>query len=214
MSQGSQKPWAKLMVLVMFISALVGLMLFSTTAGVSAGNGTADEILVFNKGTKTNPFTITKSMNGFIMEVPSGAANANWVSGQYAGFAGGTLYYRARIISIPQNQNRMKFGFCVWQDHFSNEECRGQWLTGVPGFEDTWSHKLSDMWVKKPINWSQPRQRHGFIVRNAQNKPVSSKKNWNWSGENPDHWYPMNVHYTVVLVKQGGTFDGWENYGW
>ncbi len=214
MSQGSQKPWAKLMVLVMFVSALVGLMLFSTTAGVSAGNGTADEILVYNRGTNSNPFTITKAMNGFIMEVPSGAANANWVSGQYAGFAGGTLYYRARIISIPQNQNRMKFGFCVWQDHFKNEECRGQWLTGVPGAESTWSHKLSDMWVKKPINWSQPRQRHGFIVRNAQNNPVSSKKNWNWSGENPDHWYPMNVHYTVVLVKQGGTFDGWENYGW
>ncbi len=91
MSQGSQKPWAKLLVLVMFVSALVGLMLFSTTTGVSAGNGTADEILVFNKGTKSSPYTITKSMSGFIMEVPSGPANANWVTGQYAGFAGGTL---------------------------------------------------------------------------------------------------------------------------
>lgn len=214
MSQGSQKPWAKLLVLVMFVSALVGLMLFSTTTGVSAGNGTADEILVFNKGTKSSPFTITKSMSGFIMEVPSGPANANWVTGQYAGFAGGTMYYRARIVSIPQNQNRMKFGFCVWQAKFTREQCSGQWLTGAPGFESTWSHPLSKMWTKKKIDWAQPRQRHGFIVRNSKNNPVSSKKGWNWGGENPDHWYPMQVHYTVVLVKQGGTFDGWQNYGW
>lgn len=216
MSTDTQSPRTRMMIFILLVCAILGTALLSafSVESVQAGNGTADEILVFNRGTKTNPFSITKSLNGFVMEVPSGAANANWVSGQYAGFADGTLYYRARIVSIPKSQNRMKFGFCVWQSKFTREECRGQWLTGAPGAEATWSHKLSDMWVKKPIDWAQPRQRHGFIVRNAKNKPVSSKKGWNWGGENPDNWYPMKVHYTVVLVKKGGTFDGWHNYGW
>ncbi len=205
------------MVFALLVVTMLGAVLLSAFSVDSAlaGNGTADEILVFNRGTKSSPFTITQSMSGFVMDSPpKGAANANWKTGQYAGFAGGTLYYRARIVSIPKNQPKMKFGFCVWQDKFKNEVCRGQVLNGVPGTEVTWSHKLGDMWTKKSIDWGKPRQRYGFIVRNGKNDPVSRKKGWNWHGENPAHWYPMKVHYTVVLVKAGGQFDGWHNYGW
>lgn len=173
-----------------------------------------DEILIFNRGSNSQPFTVTKAMSGFIMDQPpTGAANANWVTGQYAGFADGTVYYRARIIGIPQNQPGMKLGFCFWENKFENEECRGQVIDGIPGKEMTWSHKLNDMWVKSPINWANPRTKHGFIVRNAKNDPVSGKKGWNWNGENPDLWYPMDIHYTAVLVKTGGEPD-WTKYGW
>ncbi len=217
MSTDTQSPRIRMMVYIVLVCAIVGTALLSafTVEPAQAGNGTADEILVFNRGTKSTPFAVTQTLSGFVMDQPpKGAANANWVTGQYAGFAGGTLYYRARIISIPKNQPGMKLGFCFWENKFVNEECRGQVLNGAPGTEMTWSHKLSDMWVKKPINWANPRTKHGFIVRNARNKPVSAKKGWNWNGENPANWYPMNVHYTVVLVKAGGTFDGWQNYGW
>ena len=218
MTQQTQKPWARALVLVLFVSALLGLVFYSATAvrAEAAGNGTADEILIFNRGTKSNPFTVTKAMSGFIMDKPpTGAANANWVTGQYAGFAGGTVYYRARIVSIPKNQPGMKLGFCFWEAGYSHEQCRGQKINGIPGTEATWSHKLSDMWTKGArIDWSKPRTKHGFIVRNARNKPVSMKAGFNWGGENPDHWYPMKIHYTAVLVKAGGTFDGWQNYGW
>lgn len=176
----------------------------------------SDEILVFNRGSLATPFEITKSLSGFVEDKPpTGPANANWVTGQYAGFAGGTLYYRARIISIPVNQPGMKLGFCFWEQGFDHEECRGQVIDGIPGTELTWEHSLDDMWVKAdPINWANPRTKHGFIVRNQHNKPVSAKKGWNWNGEDPDHWYPMKVHYTVVLVKEGGVFSGWDYYGW
>ena len=178
--------------------------------------GLDDEILVFNRGSLSTPFTITKAMSGFIMDQPAiGAANANWVTGEYAGFADGTLYYRARIISIPVDQPGMKLGFCFWEQKYDHEECRGQVIDGIPGTELTWQHELSDMWVKdQPINWANPRTKHGFIVRNDRNKPVSAKKGWNWNGEDPDEWYSMDIHYTVVLVKEGGSFDGWQNYGW
>ncbi len=217
MSQQTQKPWARMMVLVLFVSAILGLALFGATAAraQSAGNGTSDEILVYNRGSNANPFSVTQALGGFVVDKPPpGAANANWVSGQYAGFAGGTLYFRARVIDIPQNQPGMKLGFCFWQG--SRENCKGQRIDGVPGSERTWSFKLSDMWKKnnQPILWSSPRTKDGFSVRNRNNKPVSDKGGFNWSGENPADWYPMNIHYTAVLVKQGGTFDGWENYGW
>jgi len=179
------------------------------------GGDLSDEILVFNRGSLSSPFIIEQKLSGFIEDRQvTGPANANWVTGQYAGFADGTLYYRARIISIPKNQPGMKLGFCFWENKFNNEECRGQIVDGIPGTELTWSHKLNDMWVKSPINWANPRTKYGFLVRNQNNKPVSAKKGWNWYGEDPTHWYPMQIHYTVVLVKDGGTFDGWENYGW
>jgi hypothetical protein len=180
------------------------------------GDELADEILVFNRGSLASPFIVTKQMSGFIEDKPpTGAANANWVTGQYAGFAGGTLYYRARIVSIPANQPGMKLGFCFWEQKYEHEQCRGQVIDGIPGTQMEWQHELSDMWVKaQPVNWANPRTKHGFLVRNENNKLVSDKKGWNWNGENPDHWYPMQIHYTVVLVKAGGTFDGWENHGW
>ena len=174
-----------------------------------------NEILVFNRGTNSTPFTITQNLSGFIEDKPPvGDANANWVSGKFAGFVDGTLYYRARIIAIPQDQRGMKLGFCFWEHGFDHEQCSGQVIDGVPGTELEWSHKLSDMWVKAdPIDWANPRTKHGFLVRNQKNKPVSAKKGWNWNGENPAFWYPMDIHYTVVLVKAGGPPD-WTKYGW
>ena len=218
MSIDKQASRARVMLFILFLSATLGVAWFGALAvdSAQAGNGTADEILVFNRGSKSSPFTVTKAMSGFIMDQPpKGAANANWVTGQYAGFAGGTLYYRARIVNIPRNQPGMKLGFCFWEQKFEHEQCRGQKINGVPGTEATWQHKLTDMWKKtQPVKWSKPRTKDGFIVRNAKNNPVSAKKGWNWFGENPDNWYPMQIHYTVVLVKAGGTFDGWQNYGW
>jgi len=35
----------------------------------------------------------------------------------------------------------------------------------------------------------------------------------NWGGQNPDNWYPLNIHYTVVLVLDGGE-PNWSQYGW
>jgi hypothetical protein len=217
MNQETQKPRARAMALALLIGAILSLALFSafSASSAQAGNGTADEILVYNRGSKTNPFTVTQSLGGFVVDnPPPGAANANWTSGQYAGFAGGTLYFRARIVSIPKNQVGMKLGFCFWQQ--KRENCKGQRINGVPGTEQTWSFKLNDMWKKngQAVNWATARTKDGFSVRNAKNKPVSDKGGFGWSGENPANWYPMNIHYTVVLVKAGGTFDGWQNYGW
>ena len=73
---------------------------------------------------------------------------------------------------------------------------------------------VADMWKKEGrlILWDQPRSRNGFAVRNRQNLPVSDKQGWNWNGEDPDEWYPLDLRFTVVVVEKGAGFSGWSNY--
>ena len=70
------------------------------------------------------------------------------------------------------------------------------------------------MWKKngRALDWAKPRDRNGVAIKNMQGKPVSPYSGWNWNGENPAQWYPMNMRFTVVIVRQGQTFSGWNNY--
>lgn len=160
--------------------------------------------------------TVTASgYSGFVMDKTSQYLEQNWVSP--VDFAGGRVYTRAEIISIPKNQPDMKLGWCFWQrDPNKNllENCKGNNVAGVPGTVETWSYALNDMWKKggKAVDYSQPRLKMGFIIRDGDNDPVSLKTSDNWGGNDPNDWYPMRVKYTVVLVAKGATFSGWQNY--
>ena len=77
MSIDKQASRARVMLFILFLSATLGVAWFGALAvdSAQAGNGTADEILVFNRGSKSSPFTVTKAMSGFIMDQPpKGAA--------------------------------------------------------------------------------------------------------------------------------------------
>ena len=156
---------------------------------------------------------VTKEESGFAIDNPP-LANGDWTSP--INFAGGTLYFRAEIRSQRVPQDHMRLGFCFWQRYnkVDYENCNGERVPGVPGTVVTWSVPVSDMWKKegRPILWSQPRSRNGFSVRNKQNLPVSDKQGWNWNGEMPDDWYPLDLRFTVVVVEKGAGFSGWEKY--
>ncbi len=154
---------------------------------------------------------ITVDEGGFAMDKTSQFLQQNWESP--VNYADGQLYFRARIYSIPQNQPGMKLGFCFWQEG-DRENCKGNDVPGVPGTDETWNFGLHEMWKKggKEIDWSAPRKKMGFSVRDAQNDPVSNKTSSNWGGNNPQDWYPMNLRFQVVLVPKGSTFSGWQNY--
>lgn len=154
--------------------------------------------------------SITTAEGGFAMDKTSKYLTQNWVSP--VNYAGGRAYLRARIYSIPQLQPNMKLGFCFWQG--DRENCRGNEVAGVPGTVEEWDFELHDMWRKggKEVDWSAPRTKMGFSVRDGQNDPVSNKTSTDWGGNDPDHWYPMNLRFQVVLVPANATFSGWENY--
>lgn len=153
---------------------------------------------------------ITEAEGGFAMDKTSQYLTQNWVSP--VNYAGGTLHLRARIFSIPQQQPKMKLGFCFWQK--DRENCKGNDVPGVPGTVATWSFALKDMWKKGgvAVDWSAPRTKMGFSVRDGENDPVSNKTSANWGGNDPKAWYPMNLRFQAVLVPAGESFSGWQNY--
>ena len=173
----------------------------------STPSSTRRELLVFDWNKP-----VTKRDHGFPRDYPPMAsANGNWVSP--VNYAQGRFYYRVQIRSQPVAQ-RMKLQFCFWQDNYTLEECGPMAnVYGSSGTQVTWSALVEDMWVKHdPIDWTRPRQTNGVAIKNSAGLPVSDWNNWNWNGENPDLWYPLDMRFTVVVVAKGATFSGWGNY--
>ncbi|HRW08137.1 MAG TPA: hypothetical protein P5121_23705 [Caldilineaceae bacterium] len=179
----------------------------------AAGDATAaaakQELLVFEVNRK-----VTTKDRGFPRnDPPRAAANGNWKSP--INYAEGTFFYRVEIRKQPQPKT-MRIQFCIWQDRFRLENCGSQKsLVGKPGTVVTWSQPVQGLWKKggKIIDWSRPRQRYGIAIKNSRGKPVSNYNGWNWNGENPNQWYPLDMHVTVVVVPKGASFSGWQNYG-
>ncbi|MBX7254568.1 MAG: hypothetical protein K1X50_21480 [Candidatus Promineofilum sp.] len=173
----------------------------------------ATEMLVFDWNKP-----VTKNYGGFAQYKPLSAfpqlPNGNWLSP--INWANGTIYFRAKVFSIPKNQPSMKLGFCFWQNSPKyGEECsKNTSVPGVPGTERQWSQTLRSFNKigGAAINWALPRWKEGFVVRGPKG-PVSPKSGMNWGGQNPNDWYPLNIHYTAVLVLDGGEPD-WSKYGW
>ncbi len=188
--------------------------------------GTGKELLVFDWNRdvieadrgfpKVEP---TANLNQRIFAMISGS-NGNWVSP--INYAEGTLHVRVDITkSQPVPQSGMRMQFCIWQTspsgvRFALETCTTP-ATTVPGTQGTvvtWSQAISDMWKLngKPLDWDRARQRYGVAIKTASGQPVSNYNGWNWNGQNPKHWYPFDMRFTVVAVPKGGTFSGWSNY--
>ena len=175
----------------------------------TAGSGTnPNELLIYELNR-----AVTRANSGFPRDQPPRAeANGDWTTP--INFAQGTIYYRIHVRSQPQPQD-MRIQFCVWQDDLTLEGCGPiARVSGTPGTVVTWSEPVQEMWRKNgvPLDWTRPRQRYGIAIKNRNGAPVSDIGNWNWSGEDPDAWYPLDMRMTIVVVAQGATFSGWENY--
>ncbi len=204
---------ARALILALAVLMLMGVALAAPTrlrAQTAAPNATEMLIFDWNK-------PVTKTMGGFAQYKPLSATkypNGNWLSP--INWTNGTLYFRARVLSIPQNQPSMKLGFCFWQNspRFGEECTKNYSVPGAAGTERRWNQSFKSMAKINgaAINWALPRWKAGFVVR-GPNGPVSPKAGMNWGGQNPAHWYPLNIHYTAVLVINGSAPD-WTKYGW
>ena len=173
--------------------------------------GKGEELLVYDWN---GP--VTKANRGMPLNRPP-INNFNWVSP--INYAGGTLYYKIDIRSQPIPQD-MILSFCFWQelngDKFGLQTCAQMaTIEGVPGATATGSVKISSMWQKagKPIEWWRPRFRTSAVIKNSDGLLVSNLVDPNWNGENPDEWYPLDMHFKVIVVADGAAFSGWDNYG-
>ena len=156
---------------------------------------------------------VTQAQRGFPWnDPPMASANGNWIAP--INYAEGTIYLRAEIRSQPVAQtNRLQF--CMWQYAFTLETCSSMRTEeGTPGNVVTWSQPIQNMWKLdgNPMDWANPRQRYGVAIKNASGLPVSNFNGWEWNGEDPTLWYPLDMRFTVVVVPKGGTFSGWDNF--
>lgn len=164
--------------------------------------------------------------SGFLEAKPApDFAQGNWVTP--TNYAEGKLYIRAKVNSIPINQPGMRLGLCFWQGESNTpswgEECASaEKIEGRAENEVMWVREMSQLnpigGNKNHIDWTTDRWKYGIIIRNGsgdgEGKPVTKKAGMNWNGEDPAHWYPMDIHFTIVIVKKGQAFSGWQNYGW
>lgn len=176
--------------------------------GGGGGGGGKNEMVIY---TWNGP--VTEANRGFPWHQPP-QENGNWVSP--INYAQGTLYMRAQIRSQPVPQDDMRLQFCFWQEKNGNRFGLESCLTtkNVPGRSGTvecWSSPMDKLWKKgnKSIEWNRARYRVAVPIKNGAGIPVSDFSGWNWNGENPKHWYPLDMKVTVVVVAKGATFSGW-----
>jgi hypothetical protein len=184
---------------------------------VTGAVGDEPELLMFDWNT-----VVQKSHRGFPKDYPPRvSANGDWTG--LINYVDGTLYLRAKIKSGGQPVPKtMRLNFCAWQKDlvtgagFGLEACvpLSQPLVGIAGNELTWSVKISDLVQisDDPLDWTRVRRAYGIAIKNTAGVPVTDFFDPNWSGENPDEWYPLDLRFTVVVVPNGQTFSGWNNY--
>lgn len=167
-----------------------------------------EELLVFDWNEP-----VTKDHHGYPWDKPPmPSANGDWT--QPINFAEGTLYLRVEIFDQPVPQE-MKLQFCFWQYNNTLENCTPlERVSGETGTVVTWSIPVKKMGKKNglPIDWANARDRNGVSIKNLNGDPVSDFSGWDWSGEEPDDWYPLDMRFTVVVAEKGAGFSGWDNY--
>ncbi len=179
----------------------------SDTSNLIIDVGQSTEILVYEWDRE-----MLKKHKGFGFIQPP-QANGNWVDP--VDFTGGRVYMRAQIRSMPVIQN-LRLQICFWQlPNLSVENCSSQKRVFTKaGVVVEWDDKLDELWMKNllPVDWSQPRVKYGALIRNEEGLNVSDFHEWEWNGEDPDEWYPLDMLFQAVVVAEGAEFSGWQNY--
>ncbi|MEM7333084.1 MAG: hypothetical protein AAF490_13425 [Chloroflexota bacterium] len=170
--------------------------------------------------------------NGFVYQSDNGfprdtSPNKNFDWTTPINYAEGTIFVRAEIFSMPVNQPDMYLQLCYWQelngDNFALETCLNtENVPGVAGTVVCWNQKINQMWKKNnvPLDWT--RARHWVAVPIKVEKAINNKtdlypvSDWvdpEWADEEPADWFPLNMRFTAIVVEEGGTFKGWDDYG-
>lgn len=151
---------------------------------------------------------ITVEHHGIPTQTPMD--NGDWTAP--VNYAEGTIHMRIEIRRQPVAQ-AMRLQICFWQE--GRESCtRAYPIGGTPGAVVTWSQPVQKLWALNdvPIDWSVPRSGSGIVIKNSQGEMVSDYGEWDWSGEDPNQWFPLDLRFTAVVVERGGVFSGWDNY--
>lgn len=144
---------------------------------------------------------VEKKNHGFPSEQPP-RANGDWTNP--VNFAEGTLKLQVVIKSMPVPQT-MRLQFCIWQNFdYSIESCTYEKeVEGFTGNVVSWDVPMDKLLpIHGVVDYTQPRQRFGVAIKNSEGSPVSDYNDYNWGGEDPNEWYPLDMHFSVYVVTK------------
>jgi hypothetical protein len=52
----------------------------------------------------------------------------------------------------------------------------------------------------------------GPVCKSCDGRFISDHNDWDWGGDDPDDWFPMDMRFTCVVVSEGNMFSGWQSY--
>lgn len=180
-------------------------MVNSTTAG-------AKQFVLVNK-----VFTHDQNTLGHIFvfagkdNLPKGVPT-NWK--HPVNYCNGKIHIRVEVLSKPTNAKVKYMLYLLSGGHgdqyravigHNKVEFREP---GIYEFEED----ASSIYEYKNINWEQPIDEMLVSVWDQNNFPIDTRfgHGGKWEGSpNLSLYFPMKVHYTVVVVPEGGVFEGW-----
>lgn len=187
---------------------------------LSASNARSGELLVFEYDG-----IVTKLSKGFVWDMLSEAPNnGNWV--EPVNYAGGTFHLYSHVRSMPRAESVRAMFNLYQQNDIDQAKENENWTDKrslTPGTPVTWSipvnacdykRNLDNTAIGRPIDYSRPRIRNclRFFTPGDGWEFLRSDYGFNWSGNDPDEYFPMDIHFIVVVVAKGETFSGWDHY--
>ncbi len=141
--------------------------------------------------------------------IPAGVPD-NWYAP--VDYVGGTIHMRLEVLSKPSTKG-VNYQICIFQDQHSSDKhacAKYQYFT-APGVY-TWQQPVSSLWQFNVIDWSRKLLDTMLVVKDKNGNPVDDRYGFGgaWDGS-PDFslYYPMEVHFTAIVVRNGGIFTGW-----
>ncbi len=141
----------------------------------------------------------------------------NWRSP--VNFADGTIYMRLEVLSKP-GSNGVNYQICIFQDQHAspNHACARYQFFTAPGLY-TWSQAMPSLFQVANLDWTRRMLDTMLVVKDKDGDPVDDRYGFAgaWEGSpNFSLYYPMEVKFTAIVVRQGGTFAppaGWTTPG-
>jgi hypothetical protein len=141
----------------------------------------------------------------------------NWRSP--VNYADGTIYMRLEVLSKP-SANGVNYQICIFQDQHAsaNHACARYQFFTAPGLY-TWSQSMPTLFQFNNLDWTRRMLDTMLVVKDKDGDPVDDRYGFAgaWEGSpNFSLYYPMEVKFTAIVVRQGGTFAppaGWSTPG-
>ncbi|MBN1598397.1 MAG: hypothetical protein JW894_08890 [Bacteroidales bacterium] len=201
---------------------LLLIVLFITSCDKSdnhSGTSNHELVLINEAFTHENSDDDNRRMGFSIFSLPE-YAPSDWE--QPINYKDGEVFFRVSVLTKPDNRIiYYQMGF-QWEEgcngHPFKEKFADNSLIQItePGVYQA-SQTIETFWEPDcqeydPIDWTERITRLLVVIWDENFHIIDNRWGYGDNIENIDGYYPMDVHYQVIVVPYGETFRGWAYY--